>query len=464
MKIFVLFFCVLQSVFLTAQNPSDPDPLFNASTGFNNNVYKIYVQPDEKILVSGLFTTYQGQSQNSLIRLNADGSKDTSFDIGTGFNQFVMPIVWDNNGKILVGGGFNYFQEQLQNYLIRLNPDGTKDNTFDIGSGFGGYVYALAMQTDGKILVGGNFTSYKGQTQLRLIRLNPDGSKDASFDIGSGLNGVVNHVTILADGKILVAGGFTTYKGQGQKGLIRLNSDGTKDTSFSIGTGFDQSVNMVEVQPDGKILASGWFSTFQGQSQKGLVRLNSDGSKDASFDVGTGFIGSVSGSVLQANGKIILGGQFNSYQGQPQNYLIRLNANGSKDTTFDIETGFDSNIFTLTSQPDGKILAGGMFNSYKGQTHTRLIRIEAGELLSDADFTKEAIVVFPNPVKETLFINTNDGESVLNVQVYDIQGKRILDKEIIGIELDVRDLESGIYLLKIKTANGELTKKIIKND
>lgn len=464
MKILVLFFCVLQSVFLTAQNPADPDLLFNVSSGFNDEVYGVYAQPDGKTLVGGLFTTYQGQPQKSLIRLNADGSKDPSFDTGIGFDQFVVSVVGDNNGKILVGGGFNNFQGESQNYLIRLNTDGSKDATFNIGTGFVGYVYALAVQTDGKVIVGGDFNSYKGQAQMRLIRLNGDGTKDTSFNIGTGFNGVINWIVLQADGKILVGGAFTSFNGQGQKRLIRLNSDGTKDTSFNIGLGFDQSVNALAVQSDGKIVVSGWFTTFQGQSQKGMVRLNVDGTKDTTFNIGTGFNNSVSGAILQPNGKIIAGGQFITFQDQPQNYLVRLNADGSKDTTFDVGTGFDDRVFALTSQSDGKIILGGMFNFYKEQAYTRLIRIEAGEMLSDVDFMSETMTVFPNPVKETLFINTHNGESVLNIQIYDLLGKLVNNKEMIGRELDVNDLKSGIYLLEIKTTDGVVTKKIIKKD
>ena len=123
-----------------------------------------------------------------MIRLNSDGSKDTSFNIGDGFDYIVETVVIQSDGKVLVGGDFETFTGTTQNRLIRLNSDGSKDTSFNIGSGFNTVVYSVAVQSDGKVLVGGSFSTYQGVTSLRSILLNSDGSiSNNIFDFDTGV-------------------------------------------------------------------------------------------------------------------------------------------------------------------------------------------------------------------------------------------------------------------------------------
>ena len=281
-------------------------------------------------MVGGRFTTFTGSSQNRLIRLNSDGSKDTSFDIGSGFNSIlVASIAIQSDGKILVGGSFTTFTGSSQNKLIRLNSDGSKDSTFNIGSGFNSEVNSVAIQSDGKILAGGAFTTFSGGSQNQLIRLNSDGSKDSTLDVGNGFNNRLYVIAIQSDGKILVGGSFTTFTGSSQNYFIRLNSDGSKDTSFDIGTGFNNYIESIAIQSDGKILVGGYYTTYQGLTQNYFIRLNSDGSKDTSFDIGTGFNEEVDDIAIQSDGKILAGGWFTTFAGSSQNRFIRLNTDGT---------------------------------------------------------------------------------------------------------------------------------------
>ena len=419
--------------FLTSLNTDgSPNNSFNVGSGFNNGVSSINFQSNGKILAGGQFTTYQGLTQNRLIRLKSDGTKDTSFDIGTGFNQEVTSIAIQSDGKILVGGYFTTFTGTSQNYLIRLNSDGSKDTSFDIGTGFNSFVLSITIQSDGKILVGGGFNTYQDSTQNRLIRLNTDGTKDTSFDIGTGFGGGVSSIEIQSDGKILVGGGFSTYQDSTQNRLIRLNTDGTKDTSFDIGTGFSgitPTVWSLEIQSDGKILVGGAFTSFSGETQNKIIRLNSNGSKDTSFNssfsvtnstfvfydikiqsngkilcgggftgrgsilnennlvrfnsdgstdtlnIGVGFNENVQSIAFNSEGKIFLGGLFTLFSGSSQNRIIKT-LNYSLDPTFDIGTGFNGEINSIKFQSDGKILAGGVFTSYQGFTgNTYLMRL-----------------------------------------------------------------------------------------
>jgi uncharacterized delta-60 repeat protein len=253
-SLLILFALYTQIIF--AQNPGDIDPLFNVSSGFDNNVTCNIMQNDGKIIVGGQFTNFQGQSQNRLIRLNSDGSKDISFNVGSGFNQYVGCLAIQNDGKILVGGGFLTYQGQSLKSLVRLNIDGSIDNSFSLGTGFNGVVSSLAIKNDGRVFVGGNFSTFNNITQKNLILLNSNGTVDSSFNISESLNGVINDISIQNDEKIIVAGGFTTYLGQTQKSLIKFNLNGTKDITFDIGTGFNQSTNHTLTQPNNKIIVS----------------------------------------------------------------------------------------------------------------------------------------------------------------------------------------------------------------
>jgi uncharacterized delta-60 repeat protein len=357
------------------------DTSFNTGNGFNSFVRCITIQSDGKIIAGGLFNSYKSVTENFIIRLHPDGTKDTSFNIGTGFDASVNSIVVQSNGKILVGGNFSTYKGLNQNYIIRLNTDGSKDTTFNPGTGFDSYVFSLALQTDGKVLVGGLFSSYNGTTANKIIRLNTNGTKDTSFNTGTGFNMEVNSIAIQSDGKILSGGYFTNYNGTVSNMIIRLNTNATKDSSFNAAVikGFNNNVRSAEVQPDGKIVLGGWFTSYKEVVQNYITRINADGTKDASFNTGTGFNanGYVNTIKLQSDGKILVGGYFSTYNGTNQNYIIRLNADGTKDTTFNTGTGFDFYVFSLAVQADGKILVGGWFTSYNGVTQNRIIRLNA---------------------------------------------------------------------------------------
>ena len=184
------------SITTNAQNPADIDPTFNIGTGINGgisypNANSIILQPDGKILVGGDFNSYNGTTRYKLIRLNVDLSIDTSFDTGTGFinTDIVSAVALQPDGKILVGGRFtSYNGNNAYNSLVRLNPNGTIDTSFNLG-GIGFYVapnnvvMAIMVQPDNKILVAGNLSSYNNDAQAtrKIIRLNSDGTSDINF-------------------------------------------------------------------------------------------------------------------------------------------------------------------------------------------------------------------------------------------------------------------------------------------
>jgi len=381
---------------------------------------------------------------------------------GSGFNATVNAIALQADGKIFVGGWFNSYNGVTENYLIRLNANGTKDATFNTGTGFNAVVRATALQTDGKILVGGSFTSYNGVTENHLIRLNADGTKDATFSTGTGFNAIVFAIALQADGKILVGGFFTAYNGVTENHLIRLNADGTKDATFNTGTGFNAFVRAIVPQADGKILVGGGFNSYNGVTENRIIRLNADGTKDATFNTGTGFNNWVNAIAPQADGKILVGGQFTSYKGVTENGIIPLNADGTKDAAFNTGTGFNAFVMTIAPQVNGKILVGGAFSSYNSNNSSAmLIALYTGNVLSINEFTNSnTIALWPNPTKAILNINSLFNDTISIVKIYDLQGKLVM--EFSNNSINVSALSNGLYFVKIVTDKGEQTKKFLK--
>jgi uncharacterized delta-60 repeat protein len=316
------------------------DATFNAGgAGANTTVYAVTVQPDDKILIAGQFTSYNGDAAASdyFMRLNADGTRDTTFNAGgTGANDYAWGFALQPDGKILVAGNFfTYNGTRMGAGVMRLNADGTRDATFNPGgTGANGTVSAVAVQPDGKIVIVGLFISYNGDAAAsRVTRLNADGTRDTSFNpIGIGTDNWVQAVAVQSDGKVVIGGDFTGYNGDAAASdhVMRLNADGTRDTTFNAGgTGANAAVHAVQVQPDGKIIISGSFTGYNGNAAASdyLIRLNTDGTPDATFNPGgTGANTLVYGLALQPDGRILAGGHLTAYNGDfaVPAFVIRL--------------------------------------------------------------------------------------------------------------------------------------------
>ena len=301
-------------------------------------------------------------SAPALLTINL-ATVDAGFDPGS--SGTVDSLAIQPDGRILVGGGFTTLAGQPRNHMGRLLANGTLDTGFDPGADSS--VLSLAVQADGKILVGGGFTTLGGQPRDYLGRLNADGTLDTGFDPGAGSS--VRSLAVQADGKILVGGLFMTLGGQPRNHIGRLNADGTLDTGFDPGA--DSTVTLLAVQADGKILVGGSFSTLGGQPRWRIGRLNADGTPDLGFD--PGFVSSLSTLAVQADGKILVGGGFTTLGGQPRSRIARLNADGTLDAAFD--PGAVGTVLSLAVQADGKILVGGMFMTLGGQPRSRIGRL-----------------------------------------------------------------------------------------
>jgi len=194
-------------------------------------VAAVAIQSDGKIVIGGVFGLFNGVTVNRIARLNSDGSLDTAFttNAGTGANGTVYAVAIQPDGKIIIGGAFTILNGVTTNRIIKLNSDGSLDTAFttNAGTGANGNVYAVAIQSDGKIVIGGTFTAFNGLTVNRIARLNSDGSLDTAFTIntGSGASSIVYAVAVQSDGKIVIGGAFTILNGLVRTRLAILGGD-----------------------------------------------------------------------------------------------------------------------------------------------------------------------------------------------------------------------------------------------
>ena len=307
------------------------DATFTVGTGAQNIVYVSELDSSEKIIIGGQFTRYNGTARNRIARINTNGTLDTSFNPGTGANNTIFAIAIQSDGKILIGGQFSTYNGTTRNRIARVNTDGTLDATFPSTVGAGNTIQSIAIQPDGKILIGGQFTSYNGTARNRIARVNSDSTLDTGFAVGTGLNNTLNAITIQSDGQILIGGFFTTYNGTGRSGLARINTNGSIDTSFTVGTGIAASgtryVYKILVERGGRIIITGSFTTYNGTTRQRVARINTNGTLDTTFNSSSGANNIVYAAAIQSDSKIIIGGKFTSYNGAARNRLARINAN-----------------------------------------------------------------------------------------------------------------------------------------
>jgi uncharacterized delta-60 repeat protein len=359
----------------------------------------VAIQPDGKLVIAG--HVLKGSTTDVIVaRYHPDGSLDSTFSgdgkVVTDYlnaEEYAWAVTLQSDGKILVAGSAEQVSDPYF-FLLRYNPDGSLDSSFDgdgktvvnfMGSAEG---RALAIQEDGKILVGGLAITTSGY--FALARFNPDGSLDTSFS-GDGLLTVDvtpddrdygYALALQEDGKILMAG--TAREASYNFALVRCNADGSLDTTFDgdgklttdFAGGSDRAYALA-VQSDGKIIAAGYAT---GASVDfALARYNADGSLDTTFDgdgkLSTDFAGNgdiIYSVELQVDGKIVAAG----YNNNPTNddfALARYNADGSLDTSFDGDgrvvtdlAGGDDSAYGLALLEDGKLVAAGdgTFNKF----------------------------------------------------------------------------------------------------
>ncbi|MBH0178206.1 MAG: delta-60 repeat domain-containing protein [Nitrospira sp.] len=382
-------------------------------------------------------TASTGTAVTRLVRLNANGAIDSRFTVGTGFNGSVYSVApaKGDNGYMYVGGRFTNYNGRGVTRLMRINDDGVIDVNFNAGIGFSNAVYSVASAEDGSgdVYVGGRFSSYNGTAVVRLVRLNADGTVDTDFNVGTGFDGTVYTVAPATDGSgdVYVGGQFSTYNGRAVTRLVRLNADGTIDADFMLGAGFDNTVWSVApaTGDSGDVYVGGAFTRYNGTAANYLVRLKANGAIDVSFNVGMGMdhpVRSVA-TAMDGSGDVYVGGWFTTYNGTVVNDLVRLNADGTIDLGFTVGTGCNGPVLSVAPATDGSgdVYVGGIFASYHGATVNDMARIN-GDDIGDAGLALETGV--ENIVRNV--VSTTDGSGDVSVS-----GRRTVHKTIVGLRI-----------------------------
>jgi uncharacterized delta-60 repeat protein/uncharacterized repeat protein (TIGR01451 family) len=355
---------------LFAQVPGSLDIDFNGGTGANDVVYYIEKYPGNRIVAAGKFSSINGTPAKNIVRLTPFGTIDPTFQVGTGPNGDIWVILVQPDGKILIGGDFTSFNGVPSGRIARLNQDGSLDQSFNAGTGANSWVYMLLRQNDGKILAGGTFIGFGGTNRNHIVRLNPNGSIDTTFN--PKFNGKVSNGAIFPDGKIILGGTFTSHGQTPCNNICKVKNDGSLDSSFVIGSGASHEARTFAIQPDGKIIAGGYFLTYNGQPKRRIMRLNPNGSLDQSFLAGTNDAGPVYRVEHLLNGKILVMGNFSNFEGSGDSFLTMLNPDGTVDPTFNSGTGPNNAVQTSHTLGTGKIAIGGFFTSYNGILRSRI--------------------------------------------------------------------------------------------
>lgn len=409
-KITLLFICLLSSIVFA--QPGTIDFGFNSGgAGPDTAAYATVTQPDGKIIVAGTFDNYNGTTRSGIARLNADGTLDLSFNPGTGLalsTEYIYCVALQTDGKIMIGGKFANFNGTARNNIARLNADGTVDASFNPGTGTNNDVVTISIQSTGKIIIGGLFSTYNGVSKPGFLRVDANGTIDA-FNVGGvGPNLYVWTTSVRSDDKIYVGGGFSQYNGAEANHLLRLNADGTRDATYTSGRYTNNAVLAHAVQPDGKIIIGGLFTNYGGVGvpKPRLARINDDGTLDATFNIGTGLNNYPLSIVCQPNGKILVGGAFTSYNGTSANNIIRLNSDATVDASFLSGTGMNGIVYHAAFQTTGKLLVSSASTVYNGNTSKpNLVMLNGYEAnaVTVTSFSEAA----PYCVEQALTVNYN---------------------------------------------------------
>jgi uncharacterized delta-60 repeat protein/uncharacterized repeat protein (TIGR01451 family) len=378
--------------------------------GFNNYVNSLSLQPDGSILAGGVFNYFNGYPFNYVGRLLPDGGYDTSFLFNlTGPNNTVWqvfsqpPSGGQQDGNIMIVGDFTQVNMVNSPRIARLNLNGVLDTSFNPGSGADGTIYAItnmSLPTAGTNLtnvtfatnyvIGGAFANYNGNPAGGVARVLTNGLPDPSFHLGSGATGsnaVVHALAITPDNQLLVGGDFTSFDNQAHHYLVELNLDGTLNTNFAAFDGISSDLNgavrALAVQPDGRILIGGLFTSVSGGTYNYIARLNADGSTDTNFNVGVGCNNNVQALVLDDQLRILVGGAFTQASGVTRNGLTRLNPDGTVDPSINFGFGANGYVDTIVIQTNEEINVAGSFSSFDNIPENNFVRLFGGANAGD---------------------------------------------------------------------------------
>jgi uncharacterized delta-60 repeat protein len=327
-------------------------------TVIGSRIFTTVVQADGKTLIGGSFSSVGGESHENIARLNADGTVDSSFQAG--FDGQVLCIALRGDGKILIGGDFINANGKKHPHIVQLNPDGSldSDSSFNPDASVDGEVISMILQPDGGILIGGRFNTVNDFGRNNIARLTADGFLDDKdpFNETPGTNGSVLSMALQLDGRIIIGGEFTQVNGDVRNYIARLMPDGSVDgrDTLNEGIGPNDTVAAVTLQADGKILIGGAFTAFNDKTCNHIARFDAEGKREDFEAFAAEANDDVLSLLLQTDGKILISGDFTSVNDSACGRIARLLPDGTLESssTFGNGSGADASILGLAMQAD----------------------------------------------------------------------------------------------------------------
>ncbi|HRZ77244.1 MAG TPA: T9SS type A sorting domain-containing protein, partial [Bacteroidales bacterium] len=322
--------------------------------------------------------------------------------------------------------------------------DGLHHLLFDFqpGQGLNSLVYTLAVQSDGRILVGGAFSLAAGQPRTRIARLMPDGSLDTSFNPGSGANGGVRSISLQADGKILIGGDFSSYNGVSVNRIARLLPDGSLDPSFLNQGGTNGTVKSIAIQTDGRIILGGTFTNLMGSVAGRVGRLIGDTCSLAA---------QISVDTLAAGGMI----QLSTATPAGASYAWIDCSNGNAPIP-----GASAAVFTPQLPGNYAVVVQ---QSYCSDT-SACVQVNPVITGTSAASAGTTFRVFPNPATDRLMLAVSGEPSGYGLRLFQANGTCALRLDGLSgplQELMLPELVPGLYFLEIQGKNGVYRQKLI---
>ncbi|WP_413666893.1 DUF5008 domain-containing protein [Mucilaginibacter sp. Mucisp86] len=402
------------------------DASFKVVNGTNGAINDLLQTTDGSYLLVGGFTNFESQAPstpvNHILLISRDGDFKTDLNAGTGSDGTLQTINRLDNGQYIVGGLLSTFNNRKGiNGITRLNIDGSLDSAaievinlkpqipnlgLDTVAAFNGGVFGTVVKSfvrDGKITILGNYQNYvkyfyprstrdfkvADVTKMNQIaRLTQDGTMDSTYNYNPGTrqgyaggNGDINDAFMQADGKIIAVGAFSTFNGLPANHIVRLNTDGSVDATFASGAGADGPVTSIRYNATtGKMILAGSFKTYGGKTRSGVVLLNADGSVDDTFQFGE-LTGGVPNFAAQLNnGKVLISGNFNKYNNIIRQGFMILNADGSLAAGYNNTGAFQGRITkvveTTSALGNPAVILVGDFNKFDNTKVGNIVRVE----------------------------------------------------------------------------------------
>jgi uncharacterized delta-60 repeat protein len=478
---------------LVLQPNGQPDPSFNVLAYFSggpNDLLRVAVaaQPDGKLLVGGAFSNFGGSGVGGLIRLLPNGQMDPTFSPpGNQINR-VRALAVQPDGRILVGGDGLYVNGvAMPSGIIRLQANGSLDASFTAPPDL--QVWEMALQPDGRVLVGGDATNlaavgYQGsivrllpsglpdlsfspisspgrelvpfpsqlpdrlnnhfalqadgslvvafpppdnsRTQPSLVRRYlPNGQPAGNWNTTTGPDGEVKALVALANGNVLLGGTFQTYSAQSGCLAAAQGTTGQLAGNWRPRLGIPSFITALAQQSDGRLLIAGNFSMVNDWLTGSVARLWPNGDVDTTFrapasGIGTASTNQIRALAVDAAGKVLIGGEFTTFGGQPRRAIARLTATGEVDPGFQVtlQTGFTPSpiVRAIVIQPDSKVILGGSFlapGATAGAILPNLVRVLSTGA-TDAGF----VPAVPNSANVNALLLRPGGEILVGGNIY----------------------------------------------